>query len=164
MAERDRGGYAPAVLGHHPRHLGARRVRPGRAPRGYRPASYLHRVGALINHHDPATRDRRATTGQKSNQVNIGAFRGSCLEPAPRSSRTKPPDVVVGSLPIPTAGRDGWRGRIRTFDLLIQSQAPYRLATRQCVNAARAAACGDRVYPGCPAALNRRDRVPGATL
>ena len=49
MAERDRGGYAPAVLGHHPRHLGARRVRPGRAPRGYRPASYLHRVGALIN-------------------------------------------------------------------------------------------------------------------
>ncbi len=26
----------------------------------------------------------------------------------------------------------GWRGRIRTFDLLIQSQAPYRLATRQC--------------------------------
>jgi uncharacterized protein len=25
----------------------------------------------------------------------------------------------------------GWRGRIRTFDLLIQSQAPYRLATRQ---------------------------------
>jgi hypothetical protein len=27
--------------------------------------------------------------------------------------------------------RVGWRGRIRTFDLLIQSQAPYRLATRQ---------------------------------
>ena len=25
----------------------------------------------------------------------------------------------------------GWRGRIRTFDLLIQNQAPYRLATRQ---------------------------------
>ncbi len=25
----------------------------------------------------------------------------------------------------------GWRGRIRTFGLLIQSQAPYRLATRQ---------------------------------
>ena len=24
-----------------------------------------------------------------------------------------------------------WTGRIRTFDLLIQSQAPYRLATRQ---------------------------------
>src|SRR4051794_36904438 len=30
----------------------------------------------------------------------------------------------------------GWRGRIRTFDLLIQSQAPYRLATRQCLNVA----------------------------
>ncbi len=27
-----------------------------------RPATYLHRVGALINHHDPATRDGRATT------------------------------------------------------------------------------------------------------
>lgn len=25
----------------------------------------------------------------------------------------------------------GWGGRIRTFDLLIQSQAPYRLATPQ---------------------------------
>ena len=31
----------------------------------------------------------------------------------------------------PHGCRDGWRGRIRTFDLLIQSQAPYRLATRQ---------------------------------
>lgn len=27
-----------------------------------RPATHLHRVGALINHHDPATRDERATT------------------------------------------------------------------------------------------------------
>ena len=26
---------------------------------------------------------------------------------------------------------DGWRGRIRTFNPLIQSQVPYRLATRQ---------------------------------
>ena len=25
----------------------------------------------------------------------------------------------------------GWRGRIRTFNPLIQSQVPYRLATRQ---------------------------------
>ena len=30
------------------------------------------------------------------------------------------PEVVVGSPQIPTAGTDGWRGRIRTFDLLIQ--------------------------------------------
>ena len=29
------------------------------------------------------------------------------------------------------AHRAGWGGRIRTFDLLIQSQAPYRLATPQ---------------------------------
>ncbi len=29
------------------------------------------------------------------------------------------------------AGGHGWGGRIRTFDLLIQSQAPYRLATPQ---------------------------------
>ena len=49
----------------------------------------------------------------------------------------------------------GWRGRIRTFDLLIQSQAPYRLATRQCVDADLAAACGDRVYPGFAAASTK---------
>ena len=68
---------------------------------------------------------------RKSNQVNIGAFRGSFLEPAPRSSRAKPPDVVSGVSCTATRGVAGWRGRIRTFDLLIQSQAPYRLATRQ---------------------------------
>src|SRR5215210_661257 len=28
----------------------------------------------------------------------------------------------------------GWRGRIRTFNPLIQSQVPYRLATRDCLN------------------------------
>jgi hypothetical protein len=27
--------------------------------------------------------------------------------------------------------KNGWRGRIRTFNPLIQSQVPYRLATRQ---------------------------------
>ena len=32
---------------------------------------------------------------QKSNQVNFDSFRGSFLEPAPRLSRTRPPDVVV---------------------------------------------------------------------
>ena len=34
-------------------------------------------------------------TSQKSKQANIGASWGSFLEPAPRSSRTNPPDVVV---------------------------------------------------------------------
>lgn len=29
-----------------------------------------------------------------------------------------------------TSVNHGWRGRIRTFDLLFQRQAPYRLATR----------------------------------
>jgi hypothetical protein len=33
---------------------------------------------------------------RKSNQVNFGAFRGSFIEPAPRSSSTKPPDAAVG--------------------------------------------------------------------
>jgi hypothetical protein len=62
---------------------------------------------------------------QKSNQVNIGASRGSFLEPAPRSSRTKPPVEVVWGVPrTATRGVAGWRGRIRTFDLLIQSQIP----------------------------------------
>ena len=97
---------------------------------------------------------------QKSNQVNFGASRGSFFEPAPHSSRTKPPDVVVGIGWTATRGVAGWRGRIRTFDLLIQSQAPYRLATRQCVDADLAAACGDRVYPGFAAAsTNARESV-----
>ncbi|MEA2513004.1 MAG: hypothetical protein QOJ59_2491 [Thermomicrobiales bacterium] len=44
------------------------------------------------DHYDPA------------NQVNFGACHGAFLEPAPRSSRTQPPDVVVGSPPIATRG------------------------------------------------------------
>ena len=68
---------------------------------------------------------------KKSNQVNFDAFRGSFLESTLRSVRTRPPDVVVGRFWTATRGVTGWRGRIRTFDLLIQSQAPYRLATRQ---------------------------------
>ena len=53
----------------------------------------------------------------------------------------RPPDRAAApalterlSEPLPGAvlrSEVGWRGRIRTFDLLIQSQAPYRLATRQ---------------------------------
>src|SRR6478672_6550139 len=39
-----------------------------------------------------------------------------------------PPAIAGGAH---RASGFGWRGRIRTFDLLIQSQAPYRLATRQ---------------------------------
>ena len=47
--------------------------------------------------------------------------------------KTAPPqDVVVVFPRHPTGHGVGWRGRIRTFDLLIQSQAPYRLATRHC--------------------------------
>jgi hypothetical protein len=34
-------------------------------------------------------------------------------------------------LAISEARELGWRGRIRTFNPLIQSQVPYRLATRQ---------------------------------
>ena len=46
-------------------------------------------------------------------------------------TRSNPPDVVLRSSTNSTGCGVGWRGRIRTFDLLIQSQAPYRLATRQ---------------------------------
>jgi hypothetical protein len=65
-----------------------------------------------------------------------GALRGSFLEPAPRSSRTKPPDVVWGVPRAATRGvagwRDtGWRGRIRTFDLLIQ-RTPDVFADGRC--------------------------------
>jgi hypothetical protein len=51
---------------------------------------------------------------------NFGAFRGSFVEPAPRSSRTKPPDAVGEVRWTAIRGGTGWRGRIRTFDLLIQ--------------------------------------------
>jgi hypothetical protein len=61
---------------------------------------------------------------QKSNQVNFAASRGSFLESTPCSCRTKPPDVVVGFDRTATRWVAGWRGRIRTFDLLIQSQTP----------------------------------------
>ena len=74
---------------------------------------------------------------RKSNQVNLVASRGSFLEPAPRSSRTQPPDVVVGSPPIPTDGRDGWRGRIRTFDLLIQRTPDVAAGSRCELSGAR---------------------------
>jgi LCP family protein required for cell wall assembly len=50
----------------------------------------------------------------------------------------------------------GWRGRIRTFDLLIQSQAPYRLATRQWGG-------GHRTASTCPPA-KPAVRPPSATL
>src|SRR3972149_1924954 len=43
----------------------------------------------------------------------------------------KPQHLVVWWVLGPRCRGVGWRGRIRTFDLLIQSQAPYRLATRQ---------------------------------
>jgi hypothetical protein len=50
----------------------------------------------------------------------MGRISGLLLEPAPRSSRTKPPDVVVGIDLTATRRVAGWRGRIRTFDLVIQ--------------------------------------------
>ena len=36
-----------------------------------------------------------------------------------------------GRAAFPSRQQIGWGGRIRTFGLLIQSQAPYRLATPQ---------------------------------
>src|SRR5438270_13515314 len=54
-----------------------------------------------------------------------------------RSSRDDP-SVLVGGPSLDARGLScvsalgvGWGGRIRTFDLLIQSQAPYHLATPQ---------------------------------
>jgi hypothetical protein len=47
------------------------------------------------------------------------ASRGSLSESTPCSVRTKPPDVVWGVPCTATRGAAGWRGRIRTFDLLI---------------------------------------------
>ncbi len=95
-------------------------------------------LAGVIEHH----RDEGAAAGffgggrprverLKTNQVNFGASQGSSWSPRPALLARNHLDVAVESPPIPTASRDGWRGRIRTFDLLIQSQAPYRLATRQ---------------------------------
>ena len=68
---------------------------------------------------------------QKSNQVDFAASRGSFLESTPLLLPHETTRCVWGVPRIATRGAAGWRGRIRTFDLLIQSQAPYRLATRQ---------------------------------
>src|SRR5438552_11471198 len=43
----------------------------------------------------------------------------------------RPQDAVVQRFASRTSCGVGWRGRIRTFNALIQSQVPYRLATRQ---------------------------------
>jgi hypothetical protein len=63
-------------------------------------------------HRDPANQ----VNVQKSNQVNFVAFRGSFSEPAPRSSRTKPPDVVVGidwtATRVVLAGEEGFEPSI----------------------------------------------------
>lgn|SRR5215203_7065858 len=52
------------------------------------------------------------------------ASRGPFLELVPYPRRAKPPDVVIGVGWTATRSVAGWRGRIRTFDLLIQSQIP----------------------------------------
>ena len=71
------------------------------------------------------------TTVSRSKRVRlIFADRRSC---STRAWGNGPSTRCCGRFSVddPTGRGVGWRGRIRTFDLLIQSQAPYRLATRQ---------------------------------
>ena len=58
---------------------------------------------------------------------------GGCREARPNLLAVKPDKrSPLGSLRgAISCSVGGWGGRIRTFDLLIQSQAPYRLATPQ---------------------------------
>ena len=78
----------------------------------------------------------QSPTGQKNQAHKVGVESGAL------SHRSEPPwrrrSVTLRtassggpSRQAPRCCGVGWRGRIRTFDLLIQSQAPYRLATRQ---------------------------------
>ena len=88
------------------------------------------REGAGAEFRVPPRRDRRASRG-----VWFIGWRGyppQATRPDARI-RSDMPDAVsaMGVSWTATRGVAGWRGRIRTFDLLIQSQAPYRLATRQ---------------------------------
>ena len=98
MAERDRGGVRPGSPGTSPS-----ASRRSSCPTGTSAARRLHRTGDAAGrgcqyaqsgeHGDPANQ----VNVEKSNQVNFGAFRGFFLEPAPRSSRMRPPGVVVAS-------------------------------------------------------------------
>ena len=65
---------------------------------------------------------RSGESGERSivESCELRGISGLLLGAAPRSSRTKPPYVVTGSSWTATRGVAGWRGRIRTFDLLIQ--------------------------------------------
>ena len=65
---------------------------------------------------------RRVTT--KTHMPDPASVRARPI--APREHEKSWPGALT---PVPLLG--GWRGRIRTFGLLIQNQAPYRLATRQ---------------------------------
>ena len=62
-----------------------------------------------INDRHPELRGASAQI-RKSNQVKIGAAPGSFLEPARRSSRTRPPDVVVEG-PWNNYPRGSWLAR-----------------------------------------------------
>gem|GEM_PF-5200588 len=61
--------------------------------------------------------------GRRSNRsIHQSIHRPGPDLPRPAAGHRQTPDCVRGV---------GWRGRIRTFNPLIQSQVPYRLATRQ---------------------------------
>jgi len=113
---------------------------------------------------------RRTAETDPAYQVNFGAFRGSFLESTPCSCRTQPPDVVWGVPWTATRGGAGWRGRIRTFDLLIQSQIPESGLADAVLNVIqRSTALGFRVSQvpirkriRCPSE-NRMSKVPFGT-
>jgi hypothetical protein len=60
----------------------------------------------------------------------------------------RPQDVVAQRSASAASCVIGWRGRIRTFNPLIQSQVPYHLATRQ--RPGHSTASLARHLPGCP--------------
>jgi hypothetical protein len=67
----------------------------------------------------------RRTTDHFTLETSAPDFRGPAICPGSRGDQRAPTQhVAVDPRCAPTCGGVGWRGRIRTFDLLIQSQAP----------------------------------------
>ncbi len=94
--------------------------------RGGRNLRFDHAASPWYSWMSPPSRSRRRTSrGLTGTKTSAPDFQGPAICPGGRDSRSGPAqDVVVDPARSPTGCGVGWRGRIRPFDLLIQSQLP----------------------------------------
>ena len=130
------------VIGEQLRSWGAR---SSRDPRTRRPTSSEHRCHRGRADRRPSPDATCISAVRLTYRISGAGARGRGdrrrRDRLRRGSGTHRLRVTVNS--IATGGRSGWGGRIRTFGLLIQSQAPYRLATPQWTSQIRVRAAPD---------------------